>query len=223
MGVPDKTYFGEKPEGGGILYGEVRKIDEEQRKLEILKKRLDVLLIDQINNIAKRNEDNNPFTFSPFPLCVLTLLSIETLGRIFSDIEKIENENDYEQSKIIVTPVYGLMDSKLLHKPTKDFYKGFEKIHGTMDKKSISRYSDVIHKYQRNTFNHGYQAKGVFLEHTISEFWILNEVEGYMVINPYLFWDRYVEVYEKVFTKILNAKEKQWRSNALKYFEKLIS
>ncbi len=222
MGVPDKIYFGEKPEGGGILYGEVRGIVDEQRKLEILKRRLDVLLVDQINNIAKRNKDKNPIIFSPFPLCALTLLSIETLGRIINDIAKIESENNFEQSKLIVTPVYGFLDSKLLHKPSKNFYIGFEKIHGKMDKKSISRYSDVIHKYQRNTFNHGYQAKGVYLGHEVPKLWILNEMEGYIEINPYLFWNRYVEVYEDVFTKILKSKDKKWRINALKYFDKLV-
>lgn len=223
MGIPDKTYFGEKPEGDGILYGEVRKIKDDQRKLEILKKRLDVLLVEQNRRISERDESGNPIIWSPFSLCVLTLLSIETLGRVFADLEKIKNESEFEQTKKIVTPVYGMMDKKLLNKPTKKFYKGFEKIHGTKDKKAITRYSDVIHKYQRNTFNHGYQAKGVFLDHTVRPFWILKENEGFMEINPYLFWDKFEEIYNEVFGKILEPKEIGWRLNALKYFENLIT
>ena len=132
-------------------------------------------------------------------------------------------ESEFEQTKKIVTPVYGMMDKKLLNKPTKKFYEGFEKIHGTKDKKAITRYSDVIHKYQRNTFNHGYQAKGVFLDHTVRPFWILKENEGFMEINPYLFWDKFEEIYNEVFGKILEPKEIGWRLNALKYFENLIT
>lgn len=221
MGVPDNTYFGENPNGGNILYGEVRKIKDDQVKLEVLKKRLDVLLIEQNKRIAERN-NGKPNIWSPFSLCILTLLSIETLGRIICDLEKIKIESEFDQSKKIVTPIFGLMDIKLLNKPTKKFYSGFEKIHGTMDKKSIKRYSDVIHKYQRNTFNHGFQAKGVFLQHTVQPFWILEENEGFMVINPYLFWDRFEEIYNDVFNEILTSKNIDWRTNALKYFKKLL-
>ena len=76
MGVPNDNYFGEKPEGGGIHYDEVRKITDEQRKLEILKTRLDVLLIRQIDEISTRHSTGKPVIWSPFPLCTLTLLGI---------------------------------------------------------------------------------------------------------------------------------------------------
>ena len=222
MGVPDDTYFGEKPEGGGIKYGGVRAITNDQRKLELLKTRLDVLLIKQTSEIAKRDEEGKPIIWSPFSLCVLTLLSIETLGRVLSDMEKIKKESDFEQSKKVVTPIYRMMDKDLDKKPSKGFYKGFELIHGTSDKKSIKKYSHVIHKYQRNTFNHGYQAKGVYLDHTGTPFWQLMEKEGFMVINPYLFWDRFVETFNSAFEEILNPKDKKYRTNALKFFHELI-
>ena len=116
-----------------------------------------------------------------------------------------------------------MMDSKLGHKPSKKFREGFERIHGTQDKKSINKYSDIIHKYQRNTFNHRYQAKGVFLEHKIDKFWILEESDGFMVINPYLFWNRFEEIYNETFIKILDPKNTELRNNALKYLNKLIN
>ena len=121
MGVPADVYFGEKPEGGGIHYGEVRQITDDQRKLQVLKSRLDVLLIGQIKELSKTDVKGNRLIGSPFPLCVLTLLSIETVGRVIADIEKIKKESEYDQSKKIVTPILGMMDSKLLHKPTKIF------------------------------------------------------------------------------------------------------
>ena len=56
MPIPDNTYFGEKPEGGGISYGEVRKITDDQKKLIILKGRLDTILVGQINELSALNE-----------------------------------------------------------------------------------------------------------------------------------------------------------------------
>jgi hypothetical protein len=222
MPVPDITYFGEKPEGGGIKYGEVRQITDEQRKLLILKGRIDTLLIGQIDQLSLTNEDGNRKVYSPFPLTVLTLLSIETLGHIINDIDKIKDENDYEQSKIIVTLVYQLMDKNLSYKPSKEFYKSFEKLHGKDDKKSIKKYSDVIHKYQRNTFNHGYQSRGVFLTEEINEAITIDEESGCLYINPYSFWTLYKKTKDKVFEQIINNENKKWRQNALKYFQRLI-
>lgn len=222
MGIPDNVYFGEKPEGGGIHYGQVREIEDEQRKLEILKKRLDVLLIEQISELAKEDDNNKFIVWSPFPLCVLTLLCIETLGRVISDVKALEDQGPHEISKKLSTPILHLMDNKLSYILTKKFREGFEKIHGTDDKKSVRRYLDVIHKYQRNTFNHGYQAKGVFLEHSIKEMWIKDEENGFMVINPYKFWNRFVEIYELVFKDILESKNTAYRKNALTYFHGLL-
>lgn len=223
MPVPDNTYFGEKPEGGGIKYGEVRQITDEQRKLEILKTRIDPLLIGQINELTVFNQDNARKVYSPFPLTVLTLLSIETLGHIINDVEKIKKENEFEQSKAIVTPVYQLMDKKLSYKPSKDFYKAFEALHGKSDKKSVKKYSDVIHIYQRNTFNHGYQSRGVYLTEEITEAIHIDEEKGCLYLNPYSFWGLFKSTYEDVFKKILNKKNKEWRQNALSYFRRLIN
>lgn len=222
MPVPDSTYFGDRPEGGPITYGEVRAITDDQRKLEILKARLHSFLVKQNGQIAIINEDGHPKIWSPFSLCILTLLAIETLGRLVGDVDKIRAESDNEQSKKLVTPIYRLMDKRLSDKPSKKFYEAFADIHGTDDKKSIKKYSDVIHKYQRNTFNHGYQAKGVFLDHTLTNFWTLHELEGFMVINPYKFWNRFTEVFEDIFRQILSDNNASYQTNALKYFETLL-
>lgn len=223
MPVPDNMYFGEKPEGGGIKYGEVRQITNEQRQLLILKARLDPLLIGQINELAVFKNDNIRKVYSPFPLTVLTLLSIETLGHIINDVEKIKNEKEYERSKTIVTPVYQLMQKSLSYKPSKDFYKAFETLHGKGAKKKIDKYSDVIHIYQRNTFNHGYQSRGVSLTEEIKEAIYIDEKNGCIYINPYSFWELFKSAYEDVFKQILENKNKDWRKNALSYFHNLIN
>jgi hypothetical protein len=223
MPVLDNSYFGEKPEGGGITYGEVRKIIDEQRKLEILKARLDPYLIRQINELTTLDLNNKRKVYSPFPLMVLTLLSIETIGRVIGDIEKIETEIDYEQSKEIVTPVYILMDRNLSYKPTKEFYEAFEKLHGHSNKKSVKRYSDIIHIYQRNTFNHGYQSRGVYLTEDFNNAIEIDGGKGCLYINPYSFWELFKSTYDGLFIKILKNENKDWRKNALRYFDRLIN
>lgn len=222
MPIPDQTYFGERPEGGGITYGEVRQITEVKYKLNILKSRLDPLLINQINELSVWGDGGNRKIYSPFPLTVLTLLSIETIGLVICDLERIKAENDYEQSKVIVTPIYHLMDKRLIDKPTKKFYASFEKIHGTDDKKSIKRYSDVIHKYQRNTFNHGYQSRGVYITEKIYDPIQISEENGCLYVNPYLFWQLFKETYESIFNGLITGKNLDWQRNALTYLERLL-
>lgn len=223
MPVPDNTYFGETPEGNGILYGQVRIIQDDQRKLAILKSRIDSFLINQINSLSLVEPNGSYRVWSPFPLTVLSFLAIETLGHIISDVKKIKRENENEQSKVLVTPVYQKMDKALAHKPTKKFYSSFEILHGKDDKKSVKKYSDIIHKYQRNTFNHGYQARGVYLSHEIPEIWQINEDEGFLVLNPYLFWNLLKKTYEDIFFDILTNKNVEYRTNALKYLERLLN
>lgn len=223
MPIPDNVYFGERPDGGGgISYGEVRLLISDQEKIAMLKSRIDAILINQIDELTIQGSKEGYIVWSPFPLVVLTCLAIETLGRIILDIEKIKDQNDYEISKLISTPIYQIIDSKLAHKPTKVFYQSFLKLHNLKSEKSIDKYSDILHRYLRNTFNHGYQAKGVYLSHKFDIMWEVDANEGFIILNPYLFWKRYKEVYEMIFIKITNGKDIVWRKNSLIYFETLL-
>lgn len=222
MGVPDKTYFGTGLDGSSACYGDARQLIDNDKKLQLLKLRLDAFLIDQVERIALRNTEGNPSIWSPFPLLIMSFLGIETIGYVINDIEKIKSENSNDTSRIIVTPIYKLIDKELSYKPSKNFYKYFELLHGKNSTKSIDKYSDVIHKYQRNTFNHGYQGRGVFVDHAGLKSWTVNEKEGIIVINPYLFWDQFKKSYDNVFIKIMNEEEPEWRQNALKYFHRLL-
>ncbi len=223
MRVPDLTYFGDNPKGGGITYGEARAIIDDNKKLEVLKTRLDSFLISQVKALSTKNTDGSYKIWSPFPLAVMTLLSIETLGHIICDVKKIKQLNDQEFSKKIARPIYKLMDKEFSYDVSKKFHKGFKKLHGKDDRKGLDVYSDVIHKYQRNTFTHGYQAKGVYLSHELDKPWSKDEDQGFLTINPYLFWELFEKTYNSVFTNIIADKEIEWRKNALTYFEELLN
>lgn len=225
MPIPDQVYFGEKPEGGGIHYGEVRKevtknISDE-RKIKLLKARLDTLLIKQINSLSLLNNTSDENKWSPFPLQIISLVAIEALGRTIGDFQKIDGEAGY--SKKLSLPIYYLMDNELKRTPSKKFKTSFKEI--TSYKEVPINYADVIHTYQRNTFNHGYQAKGVFIDHSIESFWQLYEENGYISVNPFLFWNRLLDIYEKIFSEMLTIRKPNllYRNHALNFFNHLIS
>lgn len=222
MGVPDQTYFGRGLDGKSIRYGEVRAVKDEQDRILLVKNRLEALFISQNERIAERDEPFKPKIWSPFSLCVLTLLGIETLGYVIGDIDKIENEGEQEKSKKIVTPIYQLLNKELARKPSKKFIKGFCNLHGKSAKNRINKYSDIFHKFQRNTFNHGFQSRGVYLNHKLSSVYQIDEDEGVIIVNPYLFWDRFAEVYNEVFEEIISKPKDPRREYVLKYLNRLL-
>jgi len=222
MPVPDSTYFGDKPGGGGFTYGEARKLTDNDRKIEILKLRLDSFLISQVKSLTEKTPDDTYKIWSPFPLTVMTLLSIETLGHVIGDVKEVKKKHEQEFSKKIATPIYKLTDKRLSDGISKKFHAAFKALHGKEDKKALNVYSDIIHKYQRNTFTHGYQAKGVYLSHQLDVPWAKDEALGFLTINPYMFWDLFECTFKIVFEKISINKEPKWRKNALSYFDALL-
>ena len=56
MPIPDNTTFGSMEDGSGITYGQVRKIIDPNRQIQLLKLRLDTFLINQINELTLKDE-----------------------------------------------------------------------------------------------------------------------------------------------------------------------
>ena len=223
MSVKGDTIFSNNPwdKGGeNITYNQARQETDDTRKIILLKARMDVFLIDQIQEVSKHNSVYNPEIWSPFPLAVMTFLAIETLGRVISDHTKIKNKSNYETSKRFSRPIYQKIDYKLIDKPNKEFYLQMENRLGKNDKKSIDAYCDVIHKYMRNTYYHGFQGVLVYLNHNLETEWEINE--GYLVINPYRFWDKFKSEYIKCFDLLIKNKDPKLTKNALDYFHKLL-
>ncbi len=220
MIVPDEAIFSNNPWGSGNLtYKDARDINDEKEMIKALKARLDIFLINQIIPLTKYEKNNKCKIWSPFPLTILTLLGIETLGRIIGNKSSIEKET-FETSKKYSKPIYQLIDSSLLYKPTKSFYTDLEIRLGKNDKKSIDSYCDVIHKYMRNTYTHGFQGLLVYLDHKLTEGWAIKE--GYIILNPYWFWDKFFEIYENTFVRLIDKQNKGEFENAIFYFKNLI-
>ena len=217
--IPDKNVFGHHPNSNEeIKYGDARSANTDSEKILFLKGRLDSFLFKQISPFGELTEIAEPKIWSPFPLTMLTLLSIETLGRIISDVERIE-KNSENKSRDFSRPIYKMIDSKLYAKPSKSFNESFEKRFKKSERKKFEHCCDVLHKYLRNSFYHGFQGKAVFLDHKHSS-WSIED--GFLVLNPYWLWKKCNETYQDIFATITDKKNHDSLKNALNFFDKLI-
>lgn len=213
MAIPDQVIF-----ATNTTFGDVRKLTDDSKKIQILKLRLDDILIRQIGNLAAK-ENDKLLVNSPYPLTVLTCIACETLGRIIIDTNKHKNEDISRKGSI---EVFKKIDSVFSRPMTKTFKKQMQGYWTNEDISSIKNYATIFYKYLRTSFTHGYRAKNVFLNHKLSEGWKIES--GYLIINPYWFWSEFVIVYEKEFVKMLDTSEKNnpSRKYALQYLDSLI-
>ena len=73
--VPDKIIFGIDSLGNVIDYGFVRKVKDDNELINLLRLRLKVFFVDQVQPLQNSR--------SAFPLTTMTCVGIETLGEIF--------------------------------------------------------------------------------------------------------------------------------------------
>jgi len=216
MAVPDAVRFANT--GTEVLtYGDVRGLDNDKR-LFALKKRLDHWLVGQIDPLTRKDEKGEHVVYCPFPLVMLTCVTIETLGSIFfsGGVEKDETRDIFESAAIYM--------DKGLKGPMEKGFKGKMRNYWTNDQlKTIESASDVIYKFFRNCMLHSYRAKGVFIGvRKDSPPWEYGD--GFLVIEPWKFWELVrVNGYEKMFDEALSGKSASMRSSAIVYLEKMLS
>jgi hypothetical protein len=80
--VPDKVIFGIDTLGHSINYGFVRSVTDNNELINLLRLRLKVFFIDQVQSLQNSK--------AAFPLTTMTCVGIETLGEIFVK----ENKDD---------------------------------------------------------------------------------------------------------------------------------
>jgi len=203
-----------------INFREARALTNENDKLELLKLRLDTLMINQIDGISHKDEMNNLKIWSPIPLTYLTCLACETLGRVIIGNENKIKKDDVSRHASIL--IFDEIDKAFSRNPKKKFKVQMKKIWSNDDLSKMNSYSFIFYKYLRTSFAHGYRAKNIFLNHKLEIGFEIKE--GFLVINPYWFWDRFKIVYHEVFTEIFNSNKTNntYRNNALFYFDELI-
>ncbi len=66
---------------------------------------------------------------------------------------------------------------------------------------NISLIGGLVHSYFRNTMIHGYRGRGVFLSFQQDTLMLLQD--GYLILNPNLFWNSFVNAFNKEFNSII--------------------
>lgn len=220
MAIPDSTYFGPDKNGNGQNYGDVRNQSEEEQ-LVSLELRLRDLLIDQIDELGRNNE-NETKVFAPFPLAISTCVAIDALGEVFYKYD--DKEEDEHSQQHTFTKVLDKFDRKFPRQLSKNFKKGLKELISDKKLNKINSRSDLIYKTFRNSLMHGYKAKAVYITQEELE-WDENKKEGYLIINPYWFWGKFKFVFDELFNELKSVEE---NNNPLKisaecYVKKLLA
>lgn len=206
--VPDKIIFGIDKLGNSIDYGFVRNITDETELIDLLKLRLKVFFIDQVQSLQNSR--------SAFPLTTMTCIGIETLGEIF--IKEDKDDTSFQFIEIIkkVNQTFG-------RKPNKKYEKKLQEIWTGKDLKSIDCFGKLVYRFFRNTMIHGYQAKGMFLSYEETDNIEIDEEFAFIKINPDWFWDSFKKYYENQFASIIKAEtNNKERQNCLKYINEFL-
>jgi len=206
--TPDIVIFGRNALNEGIDYGYVRKIKDDNELIDLLRLRLKVFFIDQVQPLQNSR--------SAFPLTTMTCIGIETLGKIFVPEQK--DDTSYQFVEIIKKnhQVFG-------RKPNKKYHQKLIEIWSEKDLTNIDSFGKIIYRFFRNTMIHGYQAKGVFLSYEDTNSIKIDESFAFVTINPDWFWNSFKDFYEKRFAEILNAQDNNnERKNCLKYIKEFL-
>jgi hypothetical protein len=209
---PDDTIFhGIEGNPKGFSFADCRLLTDDNQKIEKLKKRLDTYYINGLTDL------NHPFT-----IAILTCVGIEVLGQVMLGFD---NKGQTIESKTI--QVYEMLDPKVAGQlsPTfKTSYNNNRNIPGQniIFTDTFTSYAHIIRKGLRNSFTHTYRSLGVVLSDSLQEMMLVDENKGHIIINPYIFRQKYVDLYNKCFNNSLSNTVATYRQNALLYLDLLL-
>ncbi|MFM9945614.1 MAG: hypothetical protein ACKVQB_10330 [Bacteroidia bacterium] len=206
MTVPHQTFFGVDENGNAINYGFVREIIDEDRLIKLLKQRIQIFFVGQVEPLIKA---------SPFPLSIMICIGIETLGEI--TVLANADDNGIQFKKIL-----GKFNSGFSKRLTISQKELIRKNWPEKDTEKIQSLADLFYKYYRNTMIHGYRGKGVFLSSELDILYTFKD--GFLVINPDLFWFRFKEIFDLVFDQLIKDRKNGSgeRTRCLDYIRKLL-
>jgi hypothetical protein len=210
--LPDTTIFHGVPNlPQGYTFGECRALVDDEEKLRHLKERLTGYYVNGLIGVGH-----------PFIAAIMTCVGLEVLGQV---IFGFDSKGESIQTNTIL--IYEMLDSSLsqaLSAKFKNNYNRNRNIAGVTNDltSSFASYAHVIRKGLRNSFTHNYRSLGVFLDDAQSIYLIINEDEGYVVLNPDVFKKSFVDCYEKCFAEIISGNNPGYRKEALKYFDLLL-
>ena len=219
MPVPDEAYFGPTETGNTLTYGEVRKLQEAERFCA-LRRRLNTLLIEQVNEIAKMEDGNK----APFPLFLMTCVGIETLGKVFYTREPTSGQNKDDIQKEGFLKVCNRIHPHFSRPLPKDQKEAYDSLWGVGKHKEVNPFSisHIIYRFGRHTIIHGYRGKGVYFHNDKNLQWQMKM--GAPILNPYWFWRNFCSASEKLWAEFESNREptNPLKSSARLYLEELL-
>ena len=219
MSVPDSVIF-----GSSINFGQMRALSVKDR-IPHLKSRIEFFLIDQVEPpdivrvIVEAKKDgriHEDYIFPrPFQLPVMTCVAVETLAQIAYSFER------YGVGFRLVLSDIDLLFSEAISDNFRRKLSGFMLTEDPVKELAkINTYGDCMYSYFRNTMIHGYRATCVFLDH--QQEGMIKEKEGYLILNPILFWNAFKELFRKVFEDLINNPDSKYRSQCKCYLENIL-
>jgi hypothetical protein len=209
---PDNTIFhGISENQQGFSFADSRTLTDDSEKISKLKRRLADYYLKGLSEMT------NPFT-----IAILTCVGIEVLGQVVlgfnSEGETIENNT---------VKIYELLDPKMCDALSTNFKTNYNlkrNLPGLDNDKtsSFTSYARVVRRGLRNAFTHTYRSLGVVLSDSLLSVMLVQDNDGLIIINPYLFRQKFIDTYENCFESAITNSNTNYRNNALKYFELLI-
>jgi hypothetical protein len=203
--IPDKVIFGIDSLNKPIDYGFVRQVMDDNELINLLRLRLRVFFVDQVQILQTSR--------SAFPLATMTCIGIETLGEIFMKENKDDASFQFVETLKKVHQMFG-------RNPNKKFDKKLNVIWSEKDLKNVDNFGKIVYRFFRNTMIHGYQAKGMCLSYEDTDDIEIDEEFAFLKINPDWFWNNFKTYYENQFVSVAKAQENNpQRQLCLKYIK----
>lgn len=201
MPIRDDVIFGPGPEGQRT-FGQVRKLGKLDQ-LAALRSRLDAFLVNQVNELGWHDGTQTKVN-SPFPLFLLTLVAMETLGKsLFHSKRPPGDELAQKEGFLEVSKRIDINLSKPLNNDQKLDY---DKLWGSESHKKITSKAEIIYRYGRHSMAHGYRGKGVYIT-ADDEVGIWRMNQGAIELNPYKFWIEFRRAYENSWEELERENE----------------
>jgi hypothetical protein len=210
MPIRNDVIFGPGPDGQRT-FGHVRMLDQ-SAQIQALKRRLDAYLVDQISELGWHDGDKSKVN-SPFPLFLLTLVAMETLGKALfqpnkptSELKTQKHAGDDSAQKDGFLEVAKRVDKRLSAPLNADEKEEYNLLWETNEHKKISSTAEILYRFGRHTMAHGYRGKGVYIS-ADDEIGIWRMNGGAIELNPYKFWVEYRKAYDNSWIELSNEKE----------------
>lgn len=216
--VPDEVNFGPSITFGGVR--ELRKTDV-VGCISLLRDRLADRLIEQVEprEIKELALERGIAFPKPFPLAVLACVGFEALGKIFFEEPANSRDNSHQQfveALKLADPIFSVTY-------TEEFLAALKRLSAKSHPSNykVQNYGFLVFKFFRNSMIHGYRTSAVFLKHDMDL--LVRVEEGGIILNPNIFWEKFKQLFNRLFDDVINNADSPYRECCQKYIDDMLN